>query len=117
MQGYDKIFNVKMNSVIQTISPSYIKLKIPNFLIIFVAYFTSYVEFFGGLFLFAGLFKYVSLYFLGIDLLIVSFGMSVLDPVWKMDIVLPRFILLIFLLVVPSSWDIYCLQNLLEGTR
>src|SRR5689334_8573111 len=77
-QGYDKVFVVKMRTVIETIEPSYRKIKLPGFMISLVAYFTSYVELLGGLFLIVGIFKYTSLYLLGADLIIVSIGMSLL---------------------------------------
>jgi putative oxidoreductase len=114
-QGYDKIFRIKIKGVIQTIEPYYRQIKIPRFLIVAIAYLTSYIEFIGGILLFLGLFKYISLYVLGLDLLIVSLGMSLMDPVWKMDIVMPRFILLIILLLIPSTYDIYSIQCFLPG--
>ena len=112
-QGYDKIFNMGINGVIQTIEPSYRRIRISNSIIVFIAYLTSYIEFIGGMLLFLGIFKYLSLYALGIDLFIVSFGMSLLNPVWKMDIVIPRFILLIFLLLVPFEYERFNFQKIL----
>lgn len=112
MQGYDKIFNIKIANVIETIKPAYGKLKLPGFVITLGAYFTSYVEFVCGLFLITGLLKYFSLYLLGIDLLIVSLGMSVMNPVWNMQHVFPRFALLLFLLIYPAEFDVINVQNL-----
>ena len=112
-QGYDKIFNMGINGVIQTIEPSYRRIRISNSIIVFIAYLTSYIEFIGGMLLFLGIFKYLSLYALGIDLFIVSFGMSLLNPVWKMDIVMPRFILLIILMLMPPEYDLFNLQKIL----
>lgn len=112
MQGYDKIFTVKISEVIGTIRPSYRKLKLPDPVISFIAYFTSYVEMFCGMFLVLGLLKYFSLCLLGIDLIIVSFGMSLLNAVWNMELVFPRFILLLFLLAYPADYDVIMLQNL-----
>lgn len=112
-QGYDKIFKIKISNVIETIKPSYYKFKFPHFLFVFIAGFTSYIEFCAGLFLTVGFMKYVSLYFLGIDLLIVSFGMSIINPVWNMDLVFPRFLILLFLLVYPAEYDTLTVDNLL----
>ena len=114
MQGYDKIFNVKIVNVIETIRPAYHKMKLPNFIIVFTAYFTSYIEFIFGLFLMVGLLKYFSLYLLGVDLIIVTFGMSVINSVWNMELVFPRFLLLLFLLIYPAEYDVITLQNLLS---
>jgi uncharacterized membrane protein YphA (DoxX/SURF4 family) len=114
MQGYDKVFSLGIRKVVQTIQPSYQRVHIPYPLIFLTAVFTSFVELFGGLFLILGLFKYATLYMLGIDLLIVSLGMSLIDPVWKMDIVLPRFLLLLFVLIVPGDYDVFILDRLLR---
>jgi uncharacterized membrane protein YphA (DoxX/SURF4 family) len=113
IQGYDKIFNVKISSVIETIRPAYRKMKLPVFMIALSAYFTSYVEFTCGLLLIVGLLKYFSLYLLGIDLIIVSFGMSIINSVWNMELVFPRFLLLLFLLIYPAEYDVITLQHLL----
>lgn len=93
--------------------PAYGKLGMPDFLIQLVAYFTSYIELIAPIFIIIGFFKYYALYLLGIDLFVVSFGMSILNPVWKMDLVFPRFALVLFLLVYPSSADLISLQHLL----
>lgn len=114
MQGYDKIFKIKVAQVIETIRPTYQKMKLPGFLIVLVAYFTSYIEFICGLLLITGLLKYFSLYMLGIDLLIVSIGMSAINPVWNMELVFPRFLLLLFLLIYPYEYDVITLQNLFK---
>ena len=112
MQGYDKIFHIKITNVVETIKPAYSKLKLPGFVITLGAYFTSYVELICGLFLITGLLKYFSLYLLGIDLLIVSFSMSVMNPVWNMQHVFPRFVLLLFLLIYPAEFDVITMRNL-----
>src|SRR3954469_23354663 len=106
IQGYDKIFNIKIVNVIETIRPAYHKMKLPGFIIVLSAWFTSYIEFTCGLLLIVGLLKYFSLYLLGIDLIIVSFGMSVINSVWNMELVFPRFLLLLFLLIYPAEYDV-----------
>ena len=70
------------------------------------AYFTSYVELIGGFFLIIGFLKYYSLYLLGINLLVASFAFSITKPMWDMQFVFPRILLLLFLLIVPSNWDV-----------
>jgi uncharacterized membrane protein YphA (DoxX/SURF4 family) len=113
IQGYDKIFNIKIVNVIETIRPAYHKMKLPGFIIVLSAWFTSYIEFTCGLLLIVGLLKYFSLYLLGIDLIIVSFGMSVINSVWNMELVFPRFLLLLFLLIYPAEYDVITLQHFL----
>ena len=116
-QGIDKIFLVGVKEEITTIEPAYLKIKMPDFFIRLVAYFTSYAELIGGFLLIIGLFKCSALYLLGIDLFIVSVGMSLLNPVWKMDLVFPRLALLIFLLIYPASLDVITLQHLIQHFR
>lgn len=113
MQGYDKIFNVKIPMVIETIATIYETIKLPRFLIVCSAYLTSYIEFGCGLMLVVGIYKYTSLYLLGADLIFVSLGLAILNPVWDMKLVFPRFIILLFLLLYPAKYDVIMLQNLL----
>jgi len=116
-QAIDKIFAVGIKSEIEAIEPAYQKIKLPHFLIQLVAYFTSYAELIGGTLLILGVFKYAALYLLGIDLLVVAFGMSLINPVWKMDLFLPRFALLIFLLIYPANHDLITLQHFIQHFR
>lgn len=113
-QGADKIFSVKIRTVIETINPAYRKARLPGWLITTVAYFTSYVEFFGGILLILGLFKFATLYLLGIEMLIVAAGFSMVDAVWKMDVYFPRFALLIFILLCDPSTDVLLLDRLIR---
>lgn len=113
LQGYDKVFSMGIKTVVKTIQPSYSKARLPYPLIISAAVFTSFAELIGGLLLIVGLFKYYALYILGIDLIIVFIGMSLLDPVWKMDIVFPRTLLLLFILIFPADYDVFSLDNML----
>ncbi len=113
-QGYEKVFRIKMKNVIDTIRPDYQKLKMPSFLIIAGAYITSYLELVGGFFLIIGVFKYISLYILACDLLIVSLGMSLLNSIWDLRHVFPRVLLLLFLLIYPAEFDTLTLQNIIS---
>jgi putative oxidoreductase len=113
-QGYDKVFHIGVSRVIETIRPSYRKLRLPSPLITLSAYFTSYVELAGGLLLITGLFKYFSLYLLGLDLIVVAFGFCILNPVWHMSQVFYRLALLVFLLVYPNELDTLTLSRLFD---
>jgi putative oxidoreductase len=97
-QGYDKLFKIGIRGVAETIGPSYRRVGVPGFFILFMAGFTSIVECIGGLLLFFGLFQEYALYFLLADLILVGFGMSLLDPVWDMKLVFPRLVMIVFLL-------------------
>jgi len=81
------------------------KTFLPKWLIWTTAYYTSYAELIGGFLLIIGLFRKCALYVLAVDLLIVSFGHGLLEPIWDLQHVIPRAILLIALLLVPQQWD------------
>ncbi len=110
-QGFEKVFKIKIHNVINTIRPDYSKLRMPSFIISAGAYITSYLELICGFFLIIGVFKYISLYLLACDLLIVTIGMSLLNSIWDMRHVFPRTLLLLFLLIYPAEKDTLVLQD------
>lgn len=113
-QGYDKVFNVKISGVIETYRYEAQQKNIPTFLLTFSAYYTSFVEFFGGALLILGLFKNYVLILLGMDMIMVAIAFSYLKPMWDMRFVFPRLILISILLVLPSRWAYFSLDYLLR---
>lgn len=111
-QGYDAVFKVKISNVIGTFEPGFSKKGIPRILTVFAAWFTSCTELIGGILLIAGLFKYLTLYLLGANLIIAAAGFGIVAPMWDTRHVLPRLGLLIFLLIIPADWDIISLDHL-----
>jgi putative oxidoreductase len=105
-QGIDAVFNIKINGVLQTIEEPLSKIGIPKFLIVTGAWFTCYIELIGGFLLIIGFAKYYAMYLLGLDLIIASIAFGIMKPMWDMQFVFPRLVLLIFLLVIPSEWDV-----------
>ena len=93
-QGYDKIFNVKISGVVVTFLEEAEHHHIHKPWVTVVAYYTSFVEFFGGLFLIFGLFTNYSLILLGIDMIMVAFAFSVMNAVWDLRHVFPRLMLI-----------------------
>lgn len=110
-QGYDKIFRLGLKNVFTTVAPQYEKAGLNDGMIRLVTVITSWIEFLAGLLLIVGLLKYVALYALGIDLLIVAIGMSMLNPMWDLQYVFPRLLLLLFLLIYPGTLDIIALDH------
>lgn len=102
-QGYDKLFRIKIPGVVDAFKAESENAKIPGTLISGLAYYTSYVEFFGGLFLVIGFLTNYTLYALSLDLLFVTIAFSYLEPMWDMKHVFPRLILLVFLLLLPEQ--------------
>jgi len=105
MQGYGKIFIYTVPKVYAMFFKDFEKTFLPKWLIWSTAYYTSYVELICGFLLIIGLFRKYALYLLGADLLIVSFGHGLLEPIWDLQHVIPRAILLITILLVPAQWD------------
>ena len=111
-QGYDSIFNVRIKNVIDTYESSFENKGIPRFLTVAGAWFTSYTELICGFLLIAGLFENIALYLLGINLIVASIAFGVNTPMWDMRFVFPRLILLLFLLIVPATWNIFSFDHL-----
>ena len=105
-QGYDAIFNVKIKNIISAYSDEFANKGIPKIFTIAGAWFTSYVEFIGGLLLILGAFHQYTLYLLGLDILLASIAFGISKPMWDMRFVFPRLVLLLFLLIIPDSWNI-----------
>jgi putative oxidoreductase len=111
-QGYDAVFNVKIKNVIQAYEDAFASKGIPRFLTVGGAWFTSSVEFIGGLLLILGLFQYYVLSLLGLDLILASIAFGISTPMWDTRHVFPRLLLLLLLLIIPTSWNAISLDNL-----
>lgn len=114
VQGYDKVFRVKVQTVYTTMLPSFNRLNMNPALVKIMAYVTSYLELAGGIMLILGIFTKAALLLLGVDLLIVAIGLGMLTPMWDMQHAFPRLILLLILLILPDYWNIFSLDELLK---
>ena len=112
-QGYDAVFKVKIKNVIQTYENTFMINGIPRWLTISASWFTSCTALLGGLFLVFGLFEYIALYILAINLIIASIGFGINTPMWDTRFVFPRLLLVLFLLLIPQAWNIWSLDYLL----
>ncbi len=113
-QGYDAVFNVKIKNVIETYRETFSNKGIPQFLIVLAAWFTSCTELVCGVLLVVGLFKYAALYLLGANMIIAALGFGLNTPMWDTKHVMPRLILLLILVMVPQTWDLMSLDNLIH---
>lgn len=113
-QGYDKLFKIKMPGVIDTFMRDASRRNIGRPFVSLVAYYTSIVEFVGGILLVLGLLNNYALYALGIDLLLVCFAFSFMEPMWDLKHVFPRFLLIILLLLLPLEQNILSLDYLIN---
>jgi len=104
-QGYDKVFNVGLTEVKNTMKASLNSRNMPDGFIGFVATFTSWIELLCGFLLIVGFFKYFAIYLLCINLIIVVIGFSISKPMWETGHVFIRLALLLLLLLTPVEWD------------
>lgn len=111
-QGYDKLFRVGMKGVIEAFEEPWANRRMPKVVLVVSAWYTSLSEFFFGACLLLGIFTYPALYFLGLDLILVSAALGMLKPMWDMEHVFPRMILLGALLLLPDGVDPFCLDKL-----
>lgn len=110
-QGYDRVFKVKISGVIEFFSQQLGSIKVPHFVLVLTAWFTSCAELICGALLILGLFKTYALYLLGLDLIIVSAAFSLIKPMWDMQQLFPRLILLAILLFLPAKWDVLSVDH------
>ena len=113
MQGFGKVYTWGMDVVHKEFFYIAYKGILPDFLIAFAAYYTSYVELIGGALLIIGFKRNYTLYALASVLVIVTFGHGLTDPIWDLSHVMYRTILLIALLLLPEAWDRFSLDGML----
>jgi uncharacterized membrane protein YphA (DoxX/SURF4 family) len=114
-QGYDKVFNLKISGVITYFKEESKHKHLPGFILITTAYLTSFIELVCGALLIVGLFQTTALYLLGIDIIIICTAFSVLKPMWDMQLLFPRLILLGILLYLPCNSDTLSLDYLFQS--
>ncbi len=118
MQGYGKVFTIGLSNVYDMFFKSFEHTIMPKWLILATTYYTSYIELIGGFLLITGLFRKYAMYLLAINLLVVSFGHGVMEPIWDLSHVMPRAILLSALFLLPATWDKWNIDELLKpGVR
>lgn len=113
-QGYDKLFKIGIRQVTNIIAPSYSKIGIGYSFLFTSMWLSSFVELIGGMLLMIGLLKFFTFVLLGINLLLVTVGLSLINPVGEMKLIFPRFILLLAVLLIPAESDTLSLSFLIH---
>ena len=114
MQGIGKVFKFGLDAVYENFFLKSYGELLPDFLLKFTAYYTSYVELIGGALLILGLFRNYALYALASVLVIVTFGHGLIDPIWDLSHVMFRAVLLVALLLLPEQWDRFTVDRLVR---
>ncbi|HXU26596.1 MAG TPA: DoxX family protein [Bacteroidia bacterium] len=113
-QGYDKIFKIKISGVVDTFLEEAEHIHIHKPLVTLFTYCTSFIELICGALLIIGLFTNYALLALGFDLVLVCFAFSIIRPMWDMQYVFPRLLLITFLLFLPNEYNKIALDYLLN---
>lgn len=116
-QGYDKVFKVKIRGVVEAFEAPMEAHHVTRGLLYAAAVYTSWVELICGFLLVIGLFKTIALTLLGIDLIFVAVAFGLIKPMWDMQYVFPRLVLLLLLLLLPVCMDYYSVDSLLGWYR
>ncbi len=112
-QGYDAVFNIKVSVVIDTYQNMFEGKRMPRLLIVLASWFTTYTALFCGFLLIFGLFEYVALILLGINLITAAIGFGLNTPMWDSKYVFIRLVLILLLLLTPQDWHVWSLDNLI----
>ena len=114
-QGFGKVFKFGLDNVYKNFFQSSYADLLPDFLLLFTAYYTSLVELIGGFLLVIGFKRDYALYALASVLVIVSIGHGLKDPIWDLSHVMYRAILLTSLLLLPKAWDTISVDNFINS--
>ena len=105
MQGFGKVFSIGVGNLYGMFFKDFEKTFLPGWIVWFTAYYTSYIEMVCGFLLIIGLFRKYAMYLLAIDLLIVSYGHGLLEPIWDLQHVIPRALKQTTTKKKPNKWD------------
>lgn len=115
MQGYGKIFTYGIENVYQQFFLPYAESTfLSEPILIFAAYFTSYVEFIGGILLIIGFARIIAYILIALVILIVSYGHGLMQPIWDLHHVFVRGAFLFALFIIPLAKDKLSLDFLIK---
>ena len=118
MQGYGKVFQYGVPEVYDMFFKSYAESTfLSEGILKLTAYFTSYVEFIGGLLIILGFFRMVSYLAVAIVLIVVSFGHGLVQPIWDLQHVFFRAVMVFTLLIIPASKDAFSADQIINQIR
>lgn len=116
-QGFGKVTKFGLDNVYQNFFKASYSDLLPDFLLLFTAYYTSLIELIAGFFIIIGLKRDIALYFLASVLVIVTFGHGLKDPIWDLSHVMYRAILLVALLFIPKEYDLFSVDSLIDRKK
>lgn len=102
-QGYDKLFRIGLYQSGNAAADALHVLPFPPFAVKLITAATAIIEFFVGIMLLFGILIVPSCYVLITGLLPITIAMSMKEPLWNMQHVWTRLVMLVLLLVLPVS--------------
>lgn len=102
-QAYDKLFVLGTTEVIRTFSKDAQQHRIPDWVTKLITYLTSGIELIAPVFLICGFCTDFAAIALCLNVLLVMFSFSWMNPMWDMKHVFPRLVLLIFYFMLPHT--------------
>jgi uncharacterized membrane protein YphA (DoxX/SURF4 family) len=113
MQGWGKVFQFGIWGLYEnTFKP--FEAILPKPILVATLFFTTFAELLGGALLVLGWQRKWVYQILAAVLLVVSFGHGLESPIWDLQHVVFRAILLVPLFFLPDEWDIWSLDRRLE---
>lgn len=116
-QGYGKVFKFGLDMVYKNFFQASYSELLPDFILLFSAYFTSLAGLIAGFLLIIGFKRDYALYALALVLVIVTFGYGLKDPIWDLSHVMHRTILLVSLLLLPKELDKFSVDFLIKKDK
>jgi len=109
-QGYDKIFKIGINAVVDAASTVDMHRILGKGLLKASVLLSSWVELLAGALLIAGFQKDVALIALSADMIVAGIIFTLIKPMWDMQFYFPRLAMLVFMAIIPPGWDIWCID-------
>ncbi|KAB1158911.1 DoxX family membrane protein [Tenacibaculum aiptasiae] len=113
-QGFGKVFKFGLEAVYKNFFLASYGDLLPDFLLLFTAYYTSIIELTAGFLLVIGFKRDYALYALASVLVIVTIGHGLKEPIWDLSHVMYRTILLVSLLILPRELDIFSVDVFID---
>jgi uncharacterized membrane protein YphA (DoxX/SURF4 family) len=113
-QGYDKIFRIGINAVVDAASTDDMHRILGKGLLKASVLLSSWVELLAGALLIVGFQKDVALIALSADMIVAGIIFTLIKPMWDMQFYFPRLAMLVFMAIIPPGWDIWGIDWMLR---
>jgi putative oxidoreductase len=116
MQGWGKVFKFGIWSLYDNVFKPF-EAMLPKPVLVAVLFFTTFAELLGGALLLLGWQRRWAYRFLAAVLLLVGFGHGLESPIWDLQHVVFRALLLAPLFFLPEDWDEFSMDHRLKSGK